>query len=261
MSWIWITLLFLTYCPNWALCILQALVTVCALPFGNKAAACSCRCLPRSFIPWQIRGDLVNGHAESWILPKHDTGSLPLCFAVVCSGVRLGHGFPVGYVNFTALHVPVKSKAWERDSVEAFFVSDFTLVSYHLEHKPWGSTSTVPPVWLWGHYCFFKYLHGQVDRKHELLLPCSSSTFRKCTLPWPPYIFYILKGETTCLLRVPHSERQPGHGPLKNFYPRAYLHCKISSGFQPRVPQPPSSALSKQRNGKLPSSYPPVAAD
>lgn len=64
---------------------------------------------------------MVNRHAESPILPKHDPKSLLFCFAIFCGRVRPGHGFPTGCMNFIAVHVPVKSKALEKGFSGSFF--------------------------------------------------------------------------------------------------------------------------------------------
>lgn len=68
-----------------------------------------------------------------------------LLFSVAGSGQAMG--FPIGYMNVTAVYVPVKSKALKnRFSGSFFFVRAFTLISYSLEHKLQGRTSRVAPV-------------------------------------------------------------------------------------------------------------------
>lgn len=186
------------------------LVTVWAVPFCNEAAAWSCRYLPRSLITWQIRGDLVNCHAESRILPKRDPKSLSLCFAVFRGWVRPGRGFPVGYVNFTAVHVPVKSKPLEKGFCGSFFVSAFTFISSRFEHKPWGRISAVAPVWLGRCYRSFRSLHHLTDQQQEMLQPWFSSSFKKYALPWPScMVFYLLKGGLIASPLSPRFPQQP----------------------------------------------------
>lgn len=152
--------------------------------FTMQAAAWSCRCLPHSFITWQIRGDLVNRPAESWILPKRDPKSLPFSYCCFLwqgqARTWLSHWLYEFYCCACSSKIQGLRKGilWKL----VFFCQG--LYTHSLEHKLQGRTSRAAPVWLHWCCCFFRSLHHFVDQGWQMSQPHFSNMFKKHALPW-----------------------------------------------------------------------------
>lgn len=96
------------------------------------------------------------------------------------------------------------------------------------------------------------------DRCPSLIFP---THLRRSLFP-DHLISLFIKGRTDFLLQDAHGNSLPGLIPLKNFHPRAYLCCRMSWDFQPRVLCSvlcPNSSW--QGNSKWQLSNPPVVID